>query len=263
MPDLFPAKKKRPPPADISESLASIVASMRSHPKSCVLLGLNTVDLRCVEDRVRKAEYVTVSDFVADMRKMLSCAFATYTAGTSEHQATTELNDKFDRLLPRTERPMRDRPPKERLHRDKDRRDKKERPPAKPMTRHQKSMLAQHIMQLEKQFLSEIVEMVSGYNQNRSAGDKFEFDIDKLPPEVCRELKNYVRRCKRKLNPEKRKPRGDGQSKPRSKKTGEAKEMVLESDSESPGSSASSSCSSSSSEAEEDNGDLSRAVASK
>ena len=69
----------------------------------------------------------------------------------------------------------------------------------KPMSRKQKQTLANHIHALAPQYISHITDLVRGHRRP-SAGNRFEFDLDTLPLDLCYELKQYVSKCRRQRN---------------------------------------------------------------
>lgn len=67
-------------------------------------------------------------------------------------------------------------------------------PPAeKPMTLHEKKILCTNIKKLDPKYLKGVLDIVQECMNVQ--GEELEFDIDKLPSNVCRELERYVKQC--------------------------------------------------------------------
>jgi hypothetical protein len=65
--------------------------------------------------------------------------------------------------------------------------------PEKTMTLQEKKSLCQNIKKLDPKFLRGVLDIVQECMDFQ--GEELEFDIDKLPSKVCRELEKYVKQC--------------------------------------------------------------------
>ena len=63
----------------------------------------------------------------------------------------------------------------------------------KPMSFLEKKSLCQSIKNLDPRHLKGVLDIVKECMDIQ--GEELEFDIDKLPPKVCRELDVYVKQC--------------------------------------------------------------------
>eukprot|EP00358_Blepharisma_japonicum_P004489 CAMPEP_0202949822 /NCGR_PEP_ID=MMETSP1395-20130829/16647_1 /ASSEMBLY_ACC=CAM_ASM_000871 /TAXON_ID=5961 /ORGANISM="Blepharisma japonicum, Strain Stock R1072" /LENGTH=237 /DNA_ID=CAMNT_0049653185 /DNA_START=477 /DNA_END=1187 /DNA_ORIENTATION=- len=63
----------------------------------------------------------------------------------------------------------------------------------KPMTLNEKKVLCSNIKKLDPKYLKGVLDIVQECMNVQ--GEELEFDIDKLPSNVCRELEKYVKQC--------------------------------------------------------------------
>lgn len=171
--------------------LVALLREMKTHPKAkyCSKLGVVWTE---VEEKLGNREYQSGYEFALDVRKMWTAAFRRFPAGSQEYIAAVELSDYFEKALCRKgdeegKRPVAGRPAEE--HK------------VRPLTLHEKELLATGIRSLDKHYLRRIVDIVSGSKGQQTYTEEFEFDIDKLTPEIGRELETYVQQCMRKQTP--------------------------------------------------------------
>ena len=63
----------------------------------------------------------------------------------------------------------------------------------KKMTSLEKKQLCQSLKKLDPKYLNGVLKIVKG--SMNIQGDELEFDVDKLPHKVCRELERYIKQC--------------------------------------------------------------------
>lgn len=184
-----PRKRKATFTADHIPALVAILRDMKTHPKAkfCAKLGVIWTE---VEEKLENREYQSSYEFALDVRKMWTAAFKRFSAGSQEYIAAVELSDYFEKALSRKG----------------DEEGKKapclaEERKVRPLTLHEKTLLAMNIRMLDKHYLRRIVDIVSGSKAQQTYTEEFEFDIDKLTPEIARELDTYVQQCIGKQSP--------------------------------------------------------------
>jgi hypothetical protein len=184
-PPIVTEPRKRKACSDHIPAISALLRDLKTHPKAklCSKLGLNWAE---IEEKVEAREYESAYEFALDVRKMWTAAFKRFPAGSSEYISTVELSDFFEQSLAKKKDNEGKRPATEEV---------KEECKVRPLTLHEKQLLAASIRRLDKHYLRRIVEIVSGSKGQQTYTEEFEFDIDQLPPKIARELETYVQQC--------------------------------------------------------------------
>ena len=208
-----PAKRNRPQNDDIDQRLSEMIKEIRalagveSFMSSGIPKARRLLNIALLEDRVKSQDYASIQDFTSDVRKMLNQVCQVVSSGMQEVTAVNSISEWMEKETGR--RPVQPlgppiELPKEEVKREKRQRPKTTAPPSElellakertkqPLTHRMKQALAKEIMNLDKQYLARVIEIVRGHNKKQS--NECEFDIDKLPMEVCQELRTYVLKC--------------------------------------------------------------------
>jgi len=178
------------------------------------------MDLETVERKLKSGEYETGYQFAMDMRLIWSNSFYYNANGSELYHMTMTLSTEFEKLMKGNEslvlvdkkdiiqdlykkleklsKGMKDlqsgkvqtqptkpaSPPKPPLE--------------KPMSLQDKKALCNSIKKLDPKYLRGVLDIVQECMDIQ--GEELEFDIDKLPSKVCRELDKYVRNCLQNAN---------------------------------------------------------------
>jgi len=208
-----PSKRNRPQSDDIDQRLSEMIKEIRglAGVESFMSVGAprarRLLNIALLEDRVKSQDYASIQDFTSDVRKMLNQACQVIHSGMQEVTAVNSVSEWMERETGRRPVPPLDPPleePKEEVKREKRSRPKTTAAPSEleqlamersnqPLSHRMKQALAKEIMKLGKQYLPRVIEIVRGHDRKMSS--ECEFDVDKLPMEVCQELRTYVLKC--------------------------------------------------------------------
>lgn len=185
----------------------------------------NPIDINTIENKLLNGEYETGYQFALDIRQIWNNSFY-YNSGKQDiYSATLDLSMFFEKTMkgnddiiigePKvvtTEIKKIDKPQKN----TKPIQSRPEAPPPpapapppkpavfnkppqdKPLGFLEKKQLCQNIKSLEPKYLKGVLDIVKECTDIK--GEELEFDIDKLPPKVCRDLDKYVKNCIQNIN---------------------------------------------------------------
>ena len=180
------------------------------------------MDISTVENNLLSGKYESGYQFALDMRLIWSNSFFYNASNSDLYSATMELSSCFERLMKGNEdvtlgeqknlvqdlyrkidilskgikgiqnKPIIVTPPQPVI-----------KPPIKlpmdkPLGFMEKKQLCQNIKKLEPKYLKGVLDIVKECMDIK--GEELEFDIEKLPPKVCRELDKYVKNCLQLIN---------------------------------------------------------------
>ena len=166
------------------------------------------MDLTKVENKLKSGEYESGYDFAMDIRLIWNNSFTYNEKGSEIYDNTIELSSLFENLMKGNDGlTLGD---KKNLVQDLYRKiDKLSKgfkeiqskgtslkiqvKADKPMSFLEKKSLCQSIKNLDPKYLKGVLDIVKECMDIQ--GEELEFDIDKLPPKVCRELDIYVKQC--------------------------------------------------------------------
>ena len=172
------------------------------------------IDLSTIEQKLVNGEFDNAYQFAADVRKMWNNSFYYNAAGSELYQITMQLSALFEQLMKGSEGVIiNDRKDAiQDLYKKIEKMSKEirelsaTRAPVptnpkvpgkaqveKPMGIHEKRQLGQNIRKLDPKYLKGVLDIVKECMAIQ--GEELEFDIDKLPAKVCRELERYVKQC--------------------------------------------------------------------
>jgi hypothetical protein len=184
----------------------------------------NCFDLATVELRLLSGTYLNGYSFALDVRKLWNNSFSFFAGNSDVYSLISELSDKFENLIVGMDDVVVQTAPQkasveknEKVEKTKeDRIEKSEksekveksekalkviqnkpenpiRTQDKPLGYFEKKQLCDNIKKLEPRYLKGVLDIVKDCTDMK--GKEFEFDIDRLPPSVCRELDKYVKSC--------------------------------------------------------------------
>ena len=198
----------------------SILSTIKKHPMSEAFMDLShhytsiddQIDLNTVERKLTEGEYDNSYQFAADMRKIWNNSFQTNSDGSDIYLMTLELSALFEKLIKGKENIVindkKDAISDLSKKLEKMSKELKElssgrvvpsganKIPVKvtqdrPMSLQEKRSLGQNIRKLEPQYLKGVIDIVKECMD--VGGEEFEFDLDKIPPKICRDLERYVK----------------------------------------------------------------------
>lgn len=146
-----------------------------------------SLDLSTVRKRLAQGFYLEVSLFVADVRKVWEGVDKT---GDEVYRAAVAMSERFETLLSEATAQAPKAAAKKRTETVRASAEKKGR--LRPMTIQEKSILRQNIMHLPPNKMQGLIEIIQPVVDTSKSKESLEFDIDKLPVEICRELETYV-----------------------------------------------------------------------
>lgn len=153
------------------------------------------IDLNVISKRLAQGYYLNVPSFAADVRKIWENSWNASKPGTDLYMATTAMSDVFENLINEVNNRQAQ---KQNIKRPKISNPKSvssKNSTAKPMTMQEKSILRQNIMKLSQSKMQGLVEIIQQVVDTKKSKESLEFDLDKLPVEICRKLEAYVNSC--------------------------------------------------------------------
>lgn len=174
------------------------------HPMENLENTEEAVDLKAVEHKLVAGEYLSAFHMCRDIRKMINSHFLLNSKSPEHYLETFKFSQLFESLFKGYENfvfsdnLVSDLTKKvEKLSANikemqsqiivpKTIKDKK-------MTPAERKQLCQSLKKLDPKYLSGVLKIVKGCLT--TAGDELEFDLEKLPNKVCRELDRYIKQC--------------------------------------------------------------------
>ena len=165
------------------------------------------MDISTVEQKLKEGEYETGYQFAFHMRLIWSNSFFYNSNNSQLYSATMELSTFFEKIMKGNEGLIlgEKKDLVNELHKKIDKLSQgfkeiqnKPKPVVnqqdnKPLTYIEKKQLCENIKKIEPKYLKGVLDIVKECTDMK--GEELEFDIDKLPPKVCRELDKYTRNC--------------------------------------------------------------------
>lgn len=153
------------------------------------------IDLNVISKRLAQGHYLNVPSFAADVRKIWENSWSAADPGTEVYIATTAMSETFENLMNevKNRQPSKQNTKKPKISNSKGASSKNS--GVKPMTMQEKSILRQNIMRLNQSKMQGLVEIIQPVIDTKKAKESLEFDLDKLPVDVCRKLEVYVNSC--------------------------------------------------------------------
>lgn len=221
--DEFP--ESRPKLTEGYKKLSKILSELKKHPKIAYFLNPkpktseeeDLIALSDIESKLNSGEYETGYQFALDMRSIWTNSFFHNSNVSEIYSATMELSTYFEKLMKGNEDVIVGEKKNlvQDLYRKIDKLSKgikviqnKPQPvPPKPQVKVQfdrplgfleKKQLCQNIKKLEPKYLKGVLDIVKECMDIN--GQELEFDIEKLPPKVSRDLDKYVKNCMQSIN---------------------------------------------------------------
>lgn len=175
-------------------------AAMPSYPGAVS----NPVDLNILEQRLKAGTYTDSGQFIADGRKIWENTLNISKDGTDLYNAGVEMSDLFENLIRNlgvvplavenvVESKSRKGATKSGVARSGNSGNNRKAVPERPMSSQEKALLRHNIMRLSQDKLQGVIQIIQSSVDTSKSRDTLEFDIDKLPTHVSRELDQYVR----------------------------------------------------------------------
>lgn len=164
------------------------------------------MDLSTVEEKLNRNEYETGYQFASHMRLIWSNSFFYNSNNSQLYPATMDLSILFEKLMKGNEGLILSgkKDIVSDLHKKIDKLSQgikefqnKPKPVAlpvdKPLNYMEKKQLCENIKKIEPKYLKGVLDIVKECTDIK--GEELEFDIDRLPPKICRELDKYTKNC--------------------------------------------------------------------
>lgn len=212
------------------KKLWKILTELKKHPKIHNFISVpdkrsnpeyfekikNPMDLNTIEKKLLNAEFETGYQFALDIRQIWNNSFF-YNSGKQDvYSATLELSMFFEKIMKgnddvilKDQKVMPLDPKKTEKQLPKNPKVQQNWPeatqaasapklavkqfPEKPLGFLEKKQLCQNIKKLDPKYLKGVLDIVKECTDTK--GEELEFDIDKLPAKVCRDLDRYVKNC--------------------------------------------------------------------
>lgn len=157
------------------------------------------IDLSLIENKLLSGEYLSSHSLIRDLRQMISQKFAQFSLNPEIYKEIFKFSQIFENHFrdckdlpfnPTLIQELNDRVKK--LEKSiKELRIPKER--EKKMTKFERKKLCSSLKKLQPVYLSGVLKIVK--RNTAFIGGEFEFDLEKLPNKVCRELEKYIKQC--------------------------------------------------------------------
>ena len=189
-----------------------ILQSVKKHPLSCLFLARNSCnesqnnneevfDLNLIESKLGSGEYLCAYHLAKDIRSMFNSSFFEYSKEPELFVKTFELSKLFEKLFKGNENLIFS----ENIVQDLNKKIEKltqgikeiqSKVPSisqkdKKMTAIEKKQLCQSLKKLDPKHFHGVLKIVK--KSLNTQGDEIEFDVEKLPNKVCRELERYIK----------------------------------------------------------------------
>lgn len=172
----IPLMKPQPPVvAEGPERVYEVLAKVRNHP-NFKWVERGGIDLGCIERKLLREEFVDVNELAGEVRKAFGDARMMSQKGSDVYMSLLDVHSLFEYLMKGMES----------LPLGK---------PAASMSYEAKQTLREKIRCLDRSYLRGIYDIVKKSVKTGSSSAEFEFDLDSLPPSVCKGLAEYVDIC--------------------------------------------------------------------
>lgn len=205
-----------PPPnaklksSEFYKKLASLVSDLKKHEKYSFFSAAynSSHSLSTVETRLNLGEYSKAFDFAMDVRKIWNNSFATNAGNREVYSATVELSVKFEQMMSGCqdlvmEAGEKGQESEKGIKGVTGKVEQGKKVSDRPLGFMEKKILCSNIKKLEPRFFKGVLDIVKDSMDVR--GQELEFDIESLPPRVCRELDKYVKQCLANISKSKKK----------------------------------------------------------
>lgn len=196
----IPAADAKLKSSNFYKKLSNILSELKKHEKFSYFSAAcnDSFSLTTVESRLNLGEYSKAFDFAMDVRKIWNNCFASNAGNHQLFSAIVDLSVNFEQLMvgnqelvmeeskkiQETEKIFKNVPAKvEQPKKVNDR----------PLGFMERKILCSNIKKLEPRFFKGVFDIVKDCMDVK--GQELEFDIENLPPRVCRELDKYVKQC--------------------------------------------------------------------
>lgn len=162
------------------------------------------IDLKVVEHKLIAGEYLCALHLCKDIRKMINSHFLLNSRSPEQYLETFDFSQLFESIFKSCESFVFS----ENLVQDLTKKVEKlaagikemqsqivipKMIKDKKMTPAERKQLCQSLKKLDPKYLSGVLKIVKGCLT--TAGDELEFDLEKLPNKICRELDRYIKQC--------------------------------------------------------------------
>lgn len=195
--------------SDEVKTLLKVIAELRKNPYIAPFLHpvdkkeypdyyekvTEPMDLSTIESKLLRGEYDSSYQFALDMRLIWNNSFFYNAKNSHLYSLTLELSMQFERLMKGNEiLSFQSKPIQKPVQVAKEPPIKDKKPQNdKPLGFMEKKQLCENIKKLEPKYLKGVLDIVKECTDIK--GEELEFDIDKLPPRVCRDLDKYTKNC--------------------------------------------------------------------
>lgn len=191
------------------KTCAKLIAEMTKHPSAQYFINfasstMNTeiikepIDLTILNKRLTQGYYLDLPQFEADTRKIWENSWSINKPGTDIYIATTNISNYFESLI----KDIGQTQPKRTIKTQKSQESKTDLVSRidttknnKPMTIQEKNSLRTNIMRITPDKVQGLIAIIQSAVDTSKSKGSLEFNIDKLPIEMCRELERYVNNC--------------------------------------------------------------------
>jgi len=203
--------------------IEKVLTQLKRHPAAPQFMSLTSIpgynelvkdpmDINMIERNIKIGKYTSTTQFAEDVRKIWSNSWNVNPTNSDLYNVTTEISNFFDKLhkemgdvqfVPETN--IESSESKKGNGKSESGIKQTQTAPAKgaqsakskdmPMTTQEKAALKKNIMELTQQQLQGVISIIQNAVDTSKNSETLEFDIDKLPIKVCRDLDAYVKKC--------------------------------------------------------------------
>ena len=185
-----------------------IIVMLKKHPLAPQFINLQGVmeavdeqiDLGTMERKLTAGNYSTSGQFISDGRKTWFNVIEVSPPGTDLYNSAKEMSNYFENLITNLgdvslfESHVKSKSEsKENTNKGGMAANKSKGILNKPLSAHEKAILKHNIMRLTQDQLHGVIEILQNSMDMSKNSETLEFDIDKLPVKVARELDKYVK----------------------------------------------------------------------
>ena len=185
-----------------------IIVMLKKHPLAPQFINLQgfmevigeQMDLGTMEHKLTAGNYSTSGQFVSDGRKTWFNVIEISPPGTDLYNSAKEMSNYFENLITNLgdvslfeSHGITKSESKENTNKGGMAANKSKGIVSKPLSAHEKAILKHNIMRLTQDQLQGVIEILQNSIDMSKNSETLEFDIDKLPVKVARELDKYVK----------------------------------------------------------------------
>lgn len=175
--------------------IAKFMANESVNKSDQTLSGNISAPINLVSNKLAQGHYLNVDAFATDVRKIWANSWTNNKPGTPLYMSATAMSNEFEEFVRSI---TGQQAPRQNLKKPKVQNTKastSKNDEVLPMTIQEKGLLRSNIMKLDPSKMQGLIDIIQTVVNTKKSQESLEFDLEKLPLEVCRKLETYVNAC--------------------------------------------------------------------